>query len=489
MAEILYESNYYGVSSLGDSLEHHGIKGQKWGIRRFQNPDGSLTALGKQRYYSSTGSLSAYGQKRYAKDMKRRSSLAKKATPDEQGALDERMLKTYGKKFALDLEKERYARDDAEWQRLGNEIDRRVDALAKENPRVKELIKNHDGDGYELVEKVITETGDNRLTKLNDSAVKAFNQMEQRHSDALKKIEETYNPNSKRAETTKVVDPEEEKAKAIRDGDVKTILKYAGTMSTQELNEATNRAATIDRLKKMVDTNTPVPAKAVNNMSPQEAASKVDSLSTQEINDVLNRYNAKKRLADLIAPAKKEPKERVSAIERIQNTANKLSSLGNSIVNAKNTYDRLQEAFRPKEKEPEKSKAEELYDKWLDQAVKTAMADARNKTVGTTKDKEFAAFMTAKNMADGRDEAIKRAREIDKAIGASVEARNIKARKAEAKRVAEAEQARVKAEAKAAALANRKEREAEAERKRKEQERYQAELERIRKQAGSRMWL
>ena len=33
-------------------LEHHGIKGQKWGERRYQNPDGSLTQLGKQRYYS-----------------------------------------------------------------------------------------------------------------------------------------------------------------------------------------------------------------------------------------------------------------------------------------------------------------------------------------------------------------------------------------------------------------------------------------------------
>lgn len=30
-------------------LYHHGIKGQKWGVRRFQNPDGTLTALGKQR--------------------------------------------------------------------------------------------------------------------------------------------------------------------------------------------------------------------------------------------------------------------------------------------------------------------------------------------------------------------------------------------------------------------------------------------------------
>ena len=30
-------------------LAHYGIKGQKWGIRRFQNPDGTRTPLGKKR--------------------------------------------------------------------------------------------------------------------------------------------------------------------------------------------------------------------------------------------------------------------------------------------------------------------------------------------------------------------------------------------------------------------------------------------------------
>lgn len=31
-------------------LAHHGIKGQKWGVRRFENSDGTLTEAGKKRY-------------------------------------------------------------------------------------------------------------------------------------------------------------------------------------------------------------------------------------------------------------------------------------------------------------------------------------------------------------------------------------------------------------------------------------------------------
>ena len=40
---------YYRIIS-SDELYHHGIKGQKWGIRLFQNENGSLTAEGRERY-------------------------------------------------------------------------------------------------------------------------------------------------------------------------------------------------------------------------------------------------------------------------------------------------------------------------------------------------------------------------------------------------------------------------------------------------------
>ena len=45
------------IQSVEDLLQHHGVKGMKWGVRRYQNKDGSLTPAGKKHYGTSESDL------------------------------------------------------------------------------------------------------------------------------------------------------------------------------------------------------------------------------------------------------------------------------------------------------------------------------------------------------------------------------------------------------------------------------------------------
>ena len=63
---------YHSDMYVDDYIEHHGIKGQKWGIRRYQNEDGTLTPEGIARYGydETTGKMSEEGRKVYKQDAK-----------------------------------------------------------------------------------------------------------------------------------------------------------------------------------------------------------------------------------------------------------------------------------------------------------------------------------------------------------------------------------------------------------------------------------
>ena len=71
-----------------DELQHHGIKGQRWGVRRYQNPDGSLTAEGRERYIkgdinSGFAQLTKEGKREFRKVARENRVKAQKAVKEE----------------------------------------------------------------------------------------------------------------------------------------------------------------------------------------------------------------------------------------------------------------------------------------------------------------------------------------------------------------------------------------------------------------------
>ena len=95
----------YRVVYSDDFLAHHGVKGQKWGIRRYQNEDGTLTNAGKLRYIQNPdGSYKKLSRRQVRKNVeatrnKKIKELQKVVADDEARIVKSKAYKDYIKKY------------------------------------------------------------------------------------------------------------------------------------------------------------------------------------------------------------------------------------------------------------------------------------------------------------------------------------------------------------------------------------------------------
>ena len=147
-------------------LYHYGVLGQKWGVRRYQNPDGTYTAAGKKRYAKNLYS-----------EMKKNSEK-----------LDYR---EYGKAVKNKLSSDKRVKDyvssnSKEYNRLFREWDDVVDKLDKEyeNPDIykrayNEAIKNGGDPKQKYFDAYVHELmgKDEKIAKLESQSEKAWSKL------------------------------------------------------------------------------------------------------------------------------------------------------------------------------------------------------------------------------------------------------------------------------------------------------------------------
>ena len=113
-----------------DYLCHHGILGQKWGIRRFQNPDGSLTSAGKRRYRAESVDQisSAKGFEKRLNDLDIASAYLRRSERENRERFNTAENKLY--KVAEKQKKIRKEEEAAGKEHTKDRYDKKADELA-----------------------------------------------------------------------------------------------------------------------------------------------------------------------------------------------------------------------------------------------------------------------------------------------------------------------------------------------------------------------
>lgn len=152
-------------------LQHHGVKGQKWGVRRYQTKSGKLTAAGKKRYLFGFDSKKKEADKKAAAKAKASSS-----TKSVKDMSDDELKKAIERLRLEEDYKQRYDRLNPQKVNKGKQfVDKAV------IPAIEEA-------GKQLIKDTLIKVGKNALG-LNEKQTKSLEELAKDAENQWKKLD------------------------------------------------------------------------------------------------------------------------------------------------------------------------------------------------------------------------------------------------------------------------------------------------------------
>lgn len=195
------------MESRNDELMHWGVLGMKWGVRRYQNADGTLTAAGKKRY----GTKANFEKVQRAKKAASPDKLKKQKAREKANARTEAEIAKYKKKAGIEDNKKESTNNSTEINKTKSikemsnaEIQARIDrirleqTLASLQPKKvsagEKFIKNLSG----FATKTLSDVSQKVVNKAIENAFKE--QKVETAYDKLKKENDMLNEQKRKME-------------------------------------------------------------------------------------------------------------------------------------------------------------------------------------------------------------------------------------------------------------------------------------------------
>lgn len=284
-------------------LYHHGVLGQKWGVRRFQNKDGSLTDAGKKRI--SRKQKKALEKARKAKHDK--AEAAKKAK-QEQEDFEKNKKRVLESGSAAEVLKYKGKLTNQELQQAVTRINM--------ERQLSEISSKETKSGLDRVDSFMNKL--DRMRANTEKGISAYNTL-------AKILNSTTDADLPTIDGNKKKDKAEDKVrkKLVKSGSLKEIEKNLGKFNSEEIKAINTRLAFEEKIKKM--------------SKDSDQTSKPETKSTDSNTTKQKKFKIK-RTVDELATSERVKKESAKILDDIKN--DKVTNYGHrqDIVDAVNRY-------------------------------------------------------------------------------------------------------------------------------------------------------